>query len=276
MRETLKLSLRLFLFALVAALALAATNEITKDPIARQAVKKANAARDAVMPVYDRFDEMELVDAESYPDIEAVHSVVKDEQIIGYTFQISSTGYKGPIVMTLGISSEGAVSALSINSQSETAGLGSKVADEEFLSQFPGKPVDTGALASDVDTISGATVSSKAVLSGVDQAFRYAAQVLGIGSANSEAVPNPSADAQSGATSDAQSGATSDAQSGATSDAQSGATSDAQSGATAGAQSGAASTTPSSATSDTQTGATTDGNGGATAEESAQNGGAAA
>ena len=62
---------------------------------------------------------------------------------------------------------------LTVMSQSETAGLGSKVAEEPFLSQFPGIEAQADALNASVDTITGATVSSRAVLTGVSQAMEY-------------------------------------------------------------------------------------------------------
>lgn len=180
MRETIRLSVRLLLFALIAALALAATNEITKGPIAEQAKNKANAAREQVLPGADSYDPMELVDSDQYPGIDALHRVLKDGQTTGYTFLVSSSGYKGLIVMTLAVNQSGSINSLVINSQSETAGLGSKVAEQDFLSQFAGKAADPDQIASNVDAISGATVSSKAVISGVEQALRYARDVLNL------------------------------------------------------------------------------------------------
>ena len=50
----------------------------------------------------------------------------------------------------------------------ETAGLGSKAQDEDFISQFIGKKVPLKV--SDVDVISGATITSEAVVKAVNKA----------------------------------------------------------------------------------------------------------
>lgn len=173
MAETAKLALRLFLFSVIAAVALAVTNEITKGPIKEQAAAKANAAREMVFETADSFEQLSEGGIEGYSEIDAVYSALEQGEMIGYVFELSPRGYKGDIEMTLGISVDGQVTRLTVMSQSETAGLGSKVAEEPFLSQFPGIEAQADALNASVDTITGATVSSRAVLTGVSQAMEY-------------------------------------------------------------------------------------------------------
>lgn len=195
MRETMRLAFRLFLFALIASMALAATNEITKGPIAEQAKNTANAAREDVLPGADEYEEMAIEHAEQYPDIDQVCQVVRGGEVTGYTLQVTVRGYKGPIVMTVAVNRSGSVNALTINSQGETAGLGSEVAGQAFLSQFPGVAASPDTISSDVDAITGATVSSRAVLSGMEQALRYARDVLGVQSHAGEVITKADADA---------------------------------------------------------------------------------
>ncbi len=195
MGDTLKLSLRLLTFALVAAVLLAATNEITKGPIREQAARQANLSRALALPGADEFEPMEMENADQYPALEAVHRVKKGGQEVGYTFLCDVQGYKGPIVLTLAVNASGSINALTINSQSETAGLGNKVADEPFLGQFPGLAADPDVVADRVDAISGATVSSKAVLSGVEQALRYAVAELGLSPKAGEVITQASVSA---------------------------------------------------------------------------------
>ncbi len=195
MKETLQLSLRLFLFSLIAALALAATNEITKGPIAQQAIDKANVARVQVLPGGDAYEPQTIANADKYPLISEVCRVIKGGETIGYTYQLTVTGYKGPIALALAVNQSGSVNSLKVNSQSETAGLGSKIADLPFLNQFPGKAASADSIGADVDAITGATVSSKAVISGVTEALRYAQDELHIVPQEGEIVTEASLDA---------------------------------------------------------------------------------
>lgn len=180
MGETLKMGVRLLIFTLAAALLLAITNEVTKEPIARQAEATANAARQQVLAQADEFVEVAFEPDARWSDLDAVHEARAQGQTIGYALLVSPRGYKADIEMTLGVTNEGTITLLAINSQSETAGLGSKVAGEEFLSQFPGQAADTGALKNEFDAVTGATVSSKAVLSGLTQAATFLQDQLGI------------------------------------------------------------------------------------------------
>lgn len=180
MGETLKLSIRLFLFTLIAALALAVTNEITKGPIAVQAEVKANAARAKSLPGADDYVHQDIKNPGNYSGIQEVHAVINGGKTVGYTLTIKVNGYKGPIVMTLAVNMSGSVNALVINSQTETAGLGNKIAGEPFLSQFAGVAASPDTISDEVDTISGATVSSRAVKTGVEHALEYVQNELGI------------------------------------------------------------------------------------------------
>ena len=102
---------------------------------------------------------------------------------IGYALKIVASGSQGNIEMMVGVDTEGAVTGVSIVKNSETAGIGSKVMANEptaagvgVLSQFVGKSAADGTLAvgTNVDAISGATVSSKGVTTGVNAALAVA------------------------------------------------------------------------------------------------------
>lgn len=179
MDDTLKLALRLMIFTLIAGLALALTNEVTKGPIRSQAEAKAILARKEVLPAADAFEAYEGWDIEKYPDIDEVYIAKSGGETVGYTFLLSPRGYKADITMTLGISSDGSINALYINSQSETAGLGNLVAKAPFLSQFSGIAADPDTIDGDIDAISGATVSSKAVIRSVSTASAFVCEVFG-------------------------------------------------------------------------------------------------
>lgn len=180
MREVAKLSVRLLIFALVAGLLLALTNEVTKGPIAQRQQEIQNQARAQVLPDAQEFVQMEIKNPEQYPDVAAVYEAKNGDATVGYAFTLAPQGYKAPIQMTLGINSAGAITELMVNSQEETAGLGTQVTEEPFLSQFWGMAAGSEAVGGGVDTITGATISSTAVKKAVSQAAGYAETELAI------------------------------------------------------------------------------------------------
>ena len=89
-----------------------------------------------------------------------------------------ASGSQGNIEMMVGVDGEGAVTGVSIVDNAETAGIGSKVMENQngVLDQFIGKSAADGTLAvgTNVDAITGATVSSKGVTAGVNAALAVA------------------------------------------------------------------------------------------------------
>ena len=119
-----------------------------------------------------------------------IRSVHKGEN--GYVIETVTRGYAGDITMLIGVSSEGKVTGLTIRDMSETPGLGmSAMWDWDFLGQFlgleggiaigtAGEDAFSGATGSDttetevyIDGISGATVTSKAIVRCVNSAVGY-------------------------------------------------------------------------------------------------------
>ena len=119
-------------------------------------------------------------------------SVHKGEN--GFVVETSTYGYAGDITMYIGVSNEGKVTGLVVNTMSETPGLGGEaLTDHVFLSQFlnqsgsftvatHGADAFSGATGEtavaegeeiEVDAITGATVTSKAVARSVSSAVAY-------------------------------------------------------------------------------------------------------
>ena len=180
MREILHLALRLLVFCLAAGVLLAATNALTSGPIARQAELTAQNARKQVLTEASSFRRISDGGDPDYPHLTAVYEGVDRDGTVGYTFSLAPMGFKAVIEMTLGINREGAITALSVDSQSETAGLGTKITTDAYLTQYQGAAADSATLAAQIDGITGATVTSKAVVSAVGEAVRYAEQELGL------------------------------------------------------------------------------------------------
>ena len=112
-----------------------------------------------------------------------VYEVQSGGDTIGYAFKVTASGSQGNIEMMVGVDAEGAVTGVSIVKNSETSGIGSKVMTNQptakgvgVLDQFEGKTAADAPLnvGTNVDAISGATVSSKGVTTGVNAALAVA------------------------------------------------------------------------------------------------------
>ena len=111
---------------------------------------------------------------------EVAKAVDGSGSVLGYVITVTShEGYGGDIKFSMGIRADGTLNGISILSISETAGLGMR-AEEVLKPQFAGKQVDqfsvtkNGAVSEDqIDAISGATITSKAVTNAVNAGMYY-------------------------------------------------------------------------------------------------------
>jgi electron transport complex protein RnfG len=142
--------------------ALAITNFFTEPIIVSAAVEREEAARSEAIPEAEGFEKLEL---DGLPS--TVTDVYKSTNGVGYILMLTTTGYGGEIKLICAIGNDGKIITCKTLAHSETKGLGSKITEDPFAGQFPGKD---SALA-DVSTISGATISSKAYVSAVKDAF---------------------------------------------------------------------------------------------------------
>ena len=91
----------------------------------------------------------------------------------GYVIGTSTAGYAGQIHMLIGVSNEGSVTGLQVRQMEETFGLGAEaLSDWEFLAQFLGTEGDA-AVGENIDAITGATVTSKAITRSVNSAVAF-------------------------------------------------------------------------------------------------------
>ena len=91
----------------------------------------------------------------------------------GYVVETVTTGYAGDITLLVGVSNEGKVTGVVVRDQHETYGLGQKVSnDVPFLTQLL-RDAETLTVGENVDGITGATVTSKAVVKAVNPAKAF-------------------------------------------------------------------------------------------------------
>lgn len=185
-------------FTLVLGFLLGLVYEITKQPIADANAAAAQEAYKAVFADADSFEALDGFDKTAATDIVVAagyEDSIDDVQVakdasgseIGYVVTVTAKdGSQSTITFSVGIQSDGTVNGYSVTSISETPGLGMKVEDEDFYSQFEGKLVDTFSVVknspaadNEIEAISGATISSKAVTNGVNAALTYFRSELG-------------------------------------------------------------------------------------------------
>lgn len=176
------------LITFVCALLLGVINGITKDKIAQNAVETRNAAMSVILPEAENFADVE-VSADwtapadkNQPVISGVYEAQAGGQTIGYCVEVNPKGFGGALTLIVGINADGTVAGAQVTSHGETPGLGAKAqSDAAWIGQYAGQPAD-GSLAvtkdgGTINSITGATITSRAVTLGVNTAANCVASL---------------------------------------------------------------------------------------------------
>ena len=179
LKEILIPTVSLFVICLCVTALLAVTNAVTKDAIAYQQELSAAESRQAVCPDAVDFEKVEY----DVQGVECYKALDESGNLIGYAISSASRGYGGDVKVMTGINAEdGSVIAINVYDNSgETPGLGVNTSGEKFTYQFAGLSSGTGVTVDKdagknpdsvaVDSVTGATISSRAVTNAVNQAF---------------------------------------------------------------------------------------------------------
>ncbi|MCM8791225.1 MAG: RnfABCDGE type electron transport complex subunit G [Candidatus Omnitrophica bacterium] len=169
MNQLVKFGLILGVICLIATLVLAVTYEITKPKIDEQMRLEVQSALKRIMPDADSFDAKTLDDIEYF-------EARKGAELVGYCVKVTGFGYGGYIRMIVGMDRSGIIKGVRVLEHQETPGLGSKInetrpgeAEPYFLKQFKGKQARTVSVKKDIDAITGATISSRAVTDAISK-----------------------------------------------------------------------------------------------------------
>ncbi|MBQ8311804.1 MAG: FMN-binding protein [Clostridia bacterium] len=93
----------------------------------------------------------------------------------GETFTGTAAGFQSDVTVTLTVA-DGVITAITVDSSGETVGFGTRCAeDETFLNQFIGKKVEVFTLGENVDALTGATMTSQAVVNAINASSTVAA-----------------------------------------------------------------------------------------------------
>lgn len=171
----------LAVIATVAAVALALTNQVTEEPIRQQNMERAQGALIELFPEADDFEAITLEDSD---ELQSAYTAKKAGQPVGYAATIASQGYAGPVEVIVGMEPDFLLRGIRVGGSEfkETEGLGSKAKEPAFTDQFQGKQPPL-TLGRDIEGISGATITSTAVVEGTNQAVDTVKARLGQGAA---------------------------------------------------------------------------------------------
>lgn len=177
--EVIKVAVILFVITAVAAAILASVNKVTAPVIKENNIKLENDAMLKVLPDAKEFTRVEFEKSE-----DSIVSEIYKSDAGYYAVKVSPNGYGGPISMIVGVDNDLKVTGVEIISQNETAGLGAKCMEKDFQNQFRGKTENivvskTGAKDNEIDAISSATITSKAVTKGVNEAIEAVKMIKG-------------------------------------------------------------------------------------------------
>ena len=173
-KEILKPALLLFVICVCITALLAGTNKLTAAKIAQNAVEKEESSRQTVLPEAEEF-KTEGDCAVGY----------KGGEVVGYVYVTSAKGYGGDVQIMTGITSEGSISGVVVLDHDETPGLGANCEKEDFRAQYLQSVPDNGftvvknqaAGNGQIEALTGATISSRAVTDAVNEAVDlYAAR----------------------------------------------------------------------------------------------------
>lgn len=165
MKDTLKLSIILSLYTVVACIALALVHSFTEPIIQKTKEEKSKRALQSIFPEAESFETIvdKLESIEGKIVIQAAHVAKKGNEKIGFTIQAAGPTYAKATIL-IGITLEKKINAIQFLELLDTPSLGSKAAEEPFIGQFTNKSIkDSFSVGEDIVAISGATITSRGV-----------------------------------------------------------------------------------------------------------------
>ncbi|HOV69347.1 MAG TPA: RnfABCDGE type electron transport complex subunit G [Clostridia bacterium] len=159
----------LTVICLVISLALAVANSVTKDKIEQNTLLEKQKIAQTVLKDAVEFEEI------TYDGILVYKALDNKGEVIGYVFETVSSGYGGDMTVMTAIAADGKLTGVKVVSSSETPGLGKNAEKDSFLSRFIGTEgmlnvVKGPAGDNEISAITGATISSRAVVNAVNAA----------------------------------------------------------------------------------------------------------
>lgn len=155
-------------------------NELTKGPIEEANAKALNEAIQLVVPGFDNQPTANPETIDLNGATYTIYKATKGGEFIGAAVQSTANGFGGPLTILVGFDAQGNIIDYSLLSHAETPGLGSK-ADLWFkkdgkgaiIGMNPGKTsLSVSKDGGSVDAITASTITSRAFLSAVNNAYQ--------------------------------------------------------------------------------------------------------
>lgn len=161
MKDTLKYSLVLFLICFIAGILLSTIYAVTSPLIQKARAQQEESAISEVLPEARRTQEIQKEDLVYYAALD------EKRNLLGYIFSCEAKGYSSIIRAVVSVEPDGKIIAIKVLEQNETPGVGSRISEEDFFKKFKHKTKkDT------IDAISGATISSSALINSVKETLQ--------------------------------------------------------------------------------------------------------
>lgn len=183
MKEYIRLGSTLLIICAIAAGLLALLNSATAPVIAENTKQASYAMYYEALEESDEIQDIEeeefIAIKESYPNIQSVLTVLRGGEEFAKIFSVTSNGYGGTMENAIIFDNEHNVIAYRNISNSESPGFGNIISEESYYSRYDGKSVanssglilGSGGGENEIEAISGSTVTSKAVLDGLNEAI---------------------------------------------------------------------------------------------------------
>lgn len=179
-QSVVKPALFLCVATVIIAAMLGVVHHVTEAPIQAQLDRQLLSAKQALLPEATTFDSVTYAEDPKSTVTNVEQGLDAEGSVVGYVVTVAPKGYGGIILTMVGFDPQLAITSYRILEASETPGLGDLAGKPAFTSQFVGKslfPIQVVKMSpsdTEVEAITGATVTSKAIVQGVN----HAAQAL--------------------------------------------------------------------------------------------------
>ncbi len=159
MKKIIQVSLFLAIISALSGALLSTVNGLTSPIIEERKIAAVRETLESIFPGAAEYREVSVDD----PSGAVVN--VYEASGAGYAFNVSVQGYSNPITFIVAFDMSGQIVGFNVTAVNDTPGIGSKVLDDTFRDAILSKSVNDR-----IDTIAGATVSSGAIVKGIDAA----------------------------------------------------------------------------------------------------------
>src|SRR5512135_2686783 len=172
-KEIVKITMNLVIICALAGVILSATWALTDPVKVQKEAQEREAALKSLIPQADSIKEVK--DIVSSGKEGKIYKATAKGQTIGYVVLAYTKGYSSFISMLVAVNPDYKLIAIEILDHKETPGLGDQIDKDWFKRQFKGKAEENlivikGETDTDIQAISGATISSRAVTRGAKEA----------------------------------------------------------------------------------------------------------